>query len=261
MSSAPPIVLTFAASDPTGGAGLQADVLTLASTGLPSAVGAHRAHRAGHARRRAPARDRRALGRRAGAARCSDDMPVAAFKIGVLGSAENVARDRRDRSRSIRDVPLVLDPVLASGRGDELADASGDRGAARALVPQTTVLTPNSLEARRRWRATRSASALPRARLRVRARHRHARAGAPRWSTRSTTRAAWCARTAGRACPAATTAPAARSPRRSPRTSPAGAAVPEAVREAQDYTWQALAAGFRPGAGKCIPRPVLLGAR
>ena len=33
MPSAPPIVLTFAASDPTGGAGLQADLLTLASFG------------------------------------------------------------------------------------------------------------------------------------------------------------------------------------------------------------------------------------
>ncbi|HKC30718.1 MAG TPA: bifunctional hydroxymethylpyrimidine kinase/phosphomethylpyrimidine kinase, partial [Burkholderiales bacterium] len=33
MSHSPPIVLTFAASDPTGGAGLQADLLTLASMG------------------------------------------------------------------------------------------------------------------------------------------------------------------------------------------------------------------------------------
>ena len=33
-----------------------------------------------------------------------------------------------------------------------------------------------------------------------------------------------------------------------------GLAVPEAVRDAQQYTWQALAAGFRPGAGQFIPQ-------
>ena len=32
-----------------------------------------------------------------------------------------------------------------------------------------------------------------------------------------------------------------------------GLAVPEAVRDAQEYTWQALASGFRPGAGQYIP--------
>jgi hydroxymethylpyrimidine/phosphomethylpyrimidine kinase len=33
-----------------------------------------------------------------------------------------------------------------------------------------------------------------------------------------------------------------------------GLAMPEAVRDAQDYTWHALAAGFRPGAGQFIPQ-------
>jgi len=33
-----------------------------------------------------------------------------------------------------------------------------------------------------------------------------------------------------------------------------GLAMPEAVRDAQEYTWHALAAGFRPGAGQFIPQ-------
>jgi hydroxymethylpyrimidine/phosphomethylpyrimidine kinase len=32
-----------------------------------------------------------------------------------------------------------------------------------------------------------------------------------------------------------------------------GAAVPEAVRKAQEFTWQSLAAGFRPGKGQHVP--------
>ena len=47
------------------------------------------------------------------------------------------------------DVPLVLDPVLASGRGDELANEDMLDAMRELLLPQTTILTPNSLEARR----------------------------------------------------------------------------------------------------------------
>jgi hydroxymethylpyrimidine/phosphomethylpyrimidine kinase len=46
-------------------------------------------------------------------------------------------------------VPLVLDPVLASGRGDELASDDVLSALKEAMLPQTTVLTPNSLEALR----------------------------------------------------------------------------------------------------------------
>src|SRR4029450_8942898 len=83
----PPIVLTFAASDPSGGAGLQADILTLASMGChPLSVGTA-----------IPGRDRlgvegmQALDAEwvADQARCLlEDMPVDAFKVGVLGSLE-----------------------------------------------------------------------------------------------------------------------------------------------------------------------------
>ena len=47
------------------------------------------------------------------------------------------------------EIPLVLDPVLASGRGDELATERWSSAMRELLVPQTTIITPNSLEARR----------------------------------------------------------------------------------------------------------------
>jgi len=77
-----------------------------------------------------------------------EDMPVAAFKIGLLGSVENIAAIAEIIS-DYPDIPLVFDPVLSSGRGDELANEDMLDAMRELLLPQTTILTPNSLEARR----------------------------------------------------------------------------------------------------------------
>lgn len=82
-------------------------------------------------------------------ARCVlEDVPVDAFKVGVIGSVEGAAAIAEVVS-DYPDVPLVLDPVLASGRGDELASENLMSAMCELLLPQTTVLTPNSHEARR----------------------------------------------------------------------------------------------------------------
>src|SRR5688572_20889375 len=119
MSSVPPVVLTFAASDPTGGAGLQADVLTLAALGchpLSVLTALTVQDTSGVERVRAVESSWVAAQARAVLA----DIKVDAFKLGVLGSAENV-RVIAEIVSDHAQVPLVLDPVLASGRGDELA--------------------------------------------------------------------------------------------------------------------------------------------
>jgi len=77
-----------------------------------------------------------------------EDVRVDAFKLGVLGSLENIAAIAEIVS-DYPDIPLVLDPVLASGRGDELASADMTRAIRELLLPQTTLVTPNSPEARR----------------------------------------------------------------------------------------------------------------
>jgi hydroxymethylpyrimidine/phosphomethylpyrimidine kinase len=76
------------------------------------------------------------------------DLPVAAFKIGVLGSVANAAVIAAILAEHPQ-TPVVLDPVLASGRGDALASAQIVAAMRDALFARTTVLTPNSLEARR----------------------------------------------------------------------------------------------------------------
>ncbi|MBU3694973.1 MAG: hydroxymethylpyrimidine/phosphomethylpyrimidine kinase [Rhodocyclaceae bacterium] len=145
--AAPPIILCFAATDPSGGAGLSADVLAISAMGghaLPvvtaitvqDTLGVEDVH---------PLDAEWVVHQ----ARCVlEDMPVAAFKIGVMGSVEIVAAIAEVVS-DYPDVPLILDPVLASEAGDSFADDHVVAAIRELLLPQTTVLTPNVLEARR----------------------------------------------------------------------------------------------------------------
>lgn len=147
MTSTSPIVLTFAATDPTGGAGLQADILTQSSLGC-------------HALTVVTAitvQDTRGVEDfmvidpewiEDQARAILEDMPVAAFKIGMLGSPETVAVIAAIIA-DYPEIPLVLDPVLASGRGDDLATEETLDALCDLLLPQTTIITPNSVEARR----------------------------------------------------------------------------------------------------------------
>jgi hydroxymethylpyrimidine/phosphomethylpyrimidine kinase len=137
----------FAATDPSGGAGLQADIMTLTSMGCHplSVVTAVTIQDTMGVDDISPI-DAEWV---ADQARCVlEDMPVAAFKVGLLGNLEQVAAIAEVVS-DYPEVPLVLDPVLASGRGDELVTEELVGALRELLIPQTTILTPNSLEARR----------------------------------------------------------------------------------------------------------------
>jgi len=142
-----PIVLVFAATDPSGGAGIQADILTLSSMGCHplSVITAVTIQDTMGVEDVLPI-DAEWV---ADQARCVlEDMPVAVFKVGLLGSVEAIAAIAEVVS-DYPDIPLVLDPVLASGRGDELASEDMISAMRELLIPQTTLITPNSLEARR----------------------------------------------------------------------------------------------------------------
>jgi hydroxymethylpyrimidine/phosphomethylpyrimidine kinase len=150
MNASPPnlpAVLTFAATDPTSGAGLQADILALASMGCYplSVVTALTVQDTAGVESFLPIDPDWV----ADQARCIlEDMPVAAFKMGMLGSTEIVTVVAEVVS-DYPDVPLVLDPVLSSGRGDEFAGEDMVSAIRELLVPQSTVVTPNIMELRR----------------------------------------------------------------------------------------------------------------
>jgi hydroxymethylpyrimidine/phosphomethylpyrimidine kinase len=142
-----PAVLTFAATDPTSGAGLQADILALASMGCyPLSVVTALTVQDTAGVESFLAIDPDWV---ADQARCIlEDMPVAAFKMGMLGSTEIVTVVAEIVS-DYPDIPLVLDPVFASGRGDELASDDMISAIRELLVPQSTIITPNIHELRR----------------------------------------------------------------------------------------------------------------
>jgi hydroxymethylpyrimidine/phosphomethylpyrimidine kinase len=136
----------FAASDPSCGAGIQADILAIASLGchpltVISALTVQ--DTTGVSSVRPVSADLFEAQARALLA----DMPVAVFKAGVLGSVENVAVVAKIAAE-YPDIPLVLDPVLASGRGDAFADARLRAALRERLLPRATLITPNTQEAR-----------------------------------------------------------------------------------------------------------------
>ena len=254
----PPIVLTFAASDPSGGAGLQADILTLASMGChPLSVVTAITVQDTLGVEGIQALDVEWV---ADQARCLlEDMPVDAFKIGVLGSVEIVAAIAEIVS-DYPDVPLVLDPVLASGRGDEFATEEMIDAIRELLLPHTTILTPNGMEARRLADVEdddEASLALCAERL-VEMGALHVLITGTHEATsdvintlygksgvlRSDTWARLPGSYHGSGCTLASAIAAMLAN---------GLDLPEAVREAQEYTWQALVNGFRPGMGQHLP--------
>ncbi|HUF19263.1 MAG TPA: hydroxymethylpyrimidine/phosphomethylpyrimidine kinase [Burkholderiales bacterium] len=147
MSESPPMVLVFAATDPSSGAGIQADILTLSSMGCHplSVVTAVTVQDTMGVEDLFPI-DAEWV---ADQARCVlEDMPVVAFKIGHVGSVEAIAAIAEVVS-DYPDVPLILDPVLSAAYADDASAEDMISAMRDLLLPQTTILTPNTLEARR----------------------------------------------------------------------------------------------------------------
>lgn len=141
-----PVVLALSGSDPSGGAGIQADIESLASHGCHCApvITAVTVQDTQDVKSYAPL-DGTLIMEQARAV--LEDMPVAAIKIGMLGSTEAVEAIH-GVLRDYPDIPVVLDPVLASGAGSSLIDEDMLEALDGLLLPHSTVLTPNSLEAR-----------------------------------------------------------------------------------------------------------------
>jgi hydroxymethylpyrimidine/phosphomethylpyrimidine kinase len=147
QQDAVPVVMTLAGNDPTGGAGIQADIESIISMGCHAApvITALTVQDTAQVIGFAPIEAELIIQQ---ARAVLEDMPVAAVKIGMMGSIEAV-QAIHSILMDYPDLPVVLDPVLASGSGAELADDEVIGGMRSLLLPLTTVLTPNSLEARR----------------------------------------------------------------------------------------------------------------
>jgi len=141
-----PIVMTFSGHDPCGGAGIQADIEALASQGClaTTVITALTVQDSNDVIEFSPVDASHVITQ---ARAVLEDMPVAAFKVGMIGSVEN-AQAIHSILHDYSHIPVVLDPVLASGSGTQLGNEQLLESIQILLLPHTTVLTPNSVEAR-----------------------------------------------------------------------------------------------------------------
>jgi len=145
MPSAPPVVLTITGFDPSCGAGVTADIKTIAAHGcygtacitaltVQSTAGVQRVEPVSREFVRETLRELAA------------DMPPAAVRIGMLGSAD-VVDAVAEFLDSTKPPNVVLDPIIKASSGAALLDDKGVQRLAKALLPLASVITPNIDEA------------------------------------------------------------------------------------------------------------------
>ncbi len=142
----PPVVLSFSGHDPSGGAGVQADIETISShhchsCSVITALTEQDSHNvrsvlpqpADHFTRQAET--------------LLADITVASIKIGLLASAD-IALAICEILKQHPQIPVVLDPVLAAGGGQSLSNQKLIETIKQHLLPLCSVITPNSMEAK-----------------------------------------------------------------------------------------------------------------
>lgn len=142
----PPIVMVFAGHDPSGGAGIQADIETLASLGCHpcTVITALTAQDSQNVKDFMPASATFMVEQ---ARAVLEDMPVAAFKIGMTASID-IIQAIHTLLQDYSDVPVVFDPVMAGGGGGSLSKQDLVEAFHDLLIPYSTIVTPNTVEAK-----------------------------------------------------------------------------------------------------------------
>lgn len=140
-----PNVLTIAGSDPSGGAGIQADLKTFSALGAygTSVITALTAQNTRGVTGVHPVPDEFIA---AQLETLFDDVRIDAVKIGMVASRE-VAEVIREALTRRRPRWVVLDPVMVAKSGDILVDDAGIRAVREVLVPLADLVTPNLPEA------------------------------------------------------------------------------------------------------------------
>jgi len=142
---APPVVLSIAGFDPCSGAGVTADIKTIAAHGcygvacitaltVQSTTGV----------RRVEALSPELVGETL--ENLASDLEIGAVRIGMLGSAK-IAQVVAGFVHALKPPNVVLDPILKSSSGKDLIDASGAKLLIEKLIQLATVVTPNVDEA------------------------------------------------------------------------------------------------------------------
>ena len=144
-----PVVLCFSGLDPSGGAGLQADIEAIGQTGAHAAIACTAI---------TVQSSQQVIGFEACAASLVrdqatvvlNDLPVTVIKSGMLGTTDNIAMLTSLFAEQViaASTPFVLDPVLVANSGGSLGDEQTLVAAFRKLLPYATLITPNTHELR-----------------------------------------------------------------------------------------------------------------
>ncbi len=248
-----PTVLSISGHDPSGGAGIQADIETIAALGCRAAtvITCLTVQDTTNVYRIEPVE----VGLLEQQARAVlNDLPVAAIKIGLIGQAESAARIAL-LLQEYPGIPTILDPVLAAGGGMEMGDQPLLDIIRNELLPHITLLTPNSPEARRLSgeeeldQCAAKLLAMGCDNVLITGGHEDEEKLINRLYSRSEGQHSWSwlrfeESYHGSGCTLAS-AIAALLARQIPLT--------EAVAQAQEYTWQSISQGTKPGHGQALP--------
>lgn len=140
-----PVVLCFSGLDPTGGAGIQADIESIAQCGahcapIITANTVQNTHNVSYFEAIAPGiilQQAQAI---------LKDMKVKAIKIGMLGSSDT-AEAIHILLKQNPQIPVIFDPVLFAGGGSSLSKNDLIDAIKKLIIPHTFILTPNIPEA------------------------------------------------------------------------------------------------------------------
>lgn len=260
MPFRPPVVLCLSGHDPTGGAGVQADIEILRQLGCHpvTVVTALTAQDTRDVRAIYPQDPEPFLCQ---ARLLLADMPVSAIKIGLLGSA-GIAMAVARLIDEAGPLPVVLDPILAAGGGHELADAALLRALRDELLSRARVVTPNTPEARRltghREPAACAQDLLNRGcqNVLLTGAHEDGPEVVNRWYRMGMMEETRWPRLPGSYHGSGCTLASALAGGLA-----LGLAMPDAIAEAQRMTWEALRDGYPLGSGQWLPRRLPVGAR
>ena len=146
MNRTPPVVMSFSGNDPTGGAGTQADIEAVSSMGARVApvITALTVQDTQNVKYFS-ATDAKMVVEQARV--ILEDMPVAVFKIGMVGSIENI-NAIHTILHDYNEIPVIVDPIISAGGGMSLTSEEMALAYSDLLFPFTNLVTPNSNEAR-----------------------------------------------------------------------------------------------------------------
>ena len=140
-----PIVLVIAGHDPSGGAGIQADIESIVNAGchavtVITSLTAQNTSEVTNISYQDPIFFKEQI------KLILNDFNVSTCKIGMIGNVDLVNIIHKELS-DIK-IPIILDPIIDSGTGKNLSPKKTYESILSLLLPLTTIITPNSIEAK-----------------------------------------------------------------------------------------------------------------